>query len=154
MSLLPGRRVGRRLGVGLAILAALLWLGEALDLARSGTLDLAIGCCLVAAFFLAVAALALLPASPAGRRAGVASQSPRLAPGPSTDLVELMSSTDAVAIEIVRGKLAANGIAAVIEGQHTSRMLGYLPVVPQRLMVPRSDLAFCSQILGEEDKLN
>ncbi len=66
----------------------------------------------------------------------------------SGDLVEVMQSTDPVAMEVLRGKLAANGIAAEIIGQHTSRMLGYLPVVPLRLMVPRQDAEVALQILA------
>jgi len=154
MSPLPRRRVGRLLGAGIAVLGALLFVLFALAMLKRGALDSAVVCFLVAGFLLAVAALALLPASPARSMAGVSPPQPGAAASASADLVELMRSTDAVTIEILRGKLVANGIAAEIEGQHTSRMLGYLPVVPQRLMVPLSDLALCSQILAEEDKLN
>jgi hypothetical protein len=152
MALLPRHRVGRLWRARLAVLGALLFVLLGVNLLRRGALHSAIACLLVAACLLGVAALAGL-AAPSARR-GQDAPPPRAGTAAANDLVELMRSTDAVAIEILRGKLAANGVVAEIEGEHTSRMLGYLPVVPQRLMVPRSDLALCSQILAGEDKLN
>jgi len=66
-------------------------------------------------------------------------------------MVEVMRSTDPIVIEVLRSKLAANGIAAEIVDVQSSRMLGRFPGVPLRLMVPRAELPRCGPLLEEEE---
>ena len=100
------------------------------------------------ALFLFMTVLFFRPPSRTRRTGEATGPGPALPSEAGRGFVEIMRSSDPIAIEVMRGKLAANGIAAEIIGQHTSRMLGYLPVVPLRLMVPRADAALALEIIA------
>jgi hypothetical protein len=142
-------RGGRWLGAVVLVAWDLLAVGLAILLLWRGDTDTAVGWSLVVGIFLC---LTLLFFRRASRVAKTENQQPasNLA-GPASaagDLVEVMRSPDAVTVEVMRGKLAAHGIAAQIAGQHASRMLGYLPLVPLRLMVPRADAPLALDIMA------
>ena len=71
-----------------------------------------------------------------------------------SDLVELMTSNDAVRLEAAKTLLTAHGVAVHLLDMHGSTMLGSLPTVPARLLVARPDLERSVEILTsvpEED---
>ncbi len=123
-------------------------LGLAWGLVSRGATPSAVGWLIVTGLSLVVTGWVFWRRLSARAEADLAEPSSAVPSSASGDLVEVMQSTDVVEVEVLRGKLAANGIAAEIVGQHASRMLGYLPVVPLRLMVPRADVRLALDILA------
>lgn len=65
------------------------------------------------------------------------------------ELVELISSTDLVAIDAYREALRSAGIPVRIFDEAVSRILGRLPAVGARMMVPASRLAEARAIVDD-----
>ena len=67
----------------------------------------------------------------------------------SEELVALVSSADPVVIQAYRGALDSAGIPTVVFDEAASRMLGQLPGIAMRVMVPVSRLGEARAVIDE-----
>ncbi|MGH7857647.1 MAG: DUF2007 domain-containing protein [Candidatus Binatia bacterium] len=67
----------------------------------------------------------------------------------SEELVALVSSADPVAIQAYRGALDSAGIPTVVFDEAASRMLGRLPTIAMRVMVPASRLSEARAVIDD-----
>jgi hypothetical protein len=144
----PQRRIGATIFIGVF---ALLVVGLGIDRLTKGCSNAGVGLLALGALFLGFTALSLLPASPVRRTRPSPKPTSAMNASTSDAMVEVMRSTDPIVVEVLRGKLIASGISAEIVDEQSSRMLGHLPVIPLRLMVPRDELPRCGPILEEEE---
>ena len=146
-------RTGRKIGPTIFIGGiAVLTLGLAISRLTKGCANDGVALLVLGTLFLVFAVLSLLPASPAGKARGLPRLNVATTSSSANAMVEVMRSTDVIVIEVLRGKLVANGIPAEIVGEQSSRMLGHLPGIPLRLMVPRDEFPRCAPIINEEEE--